>query len=197
MKIYVSTSNKDKIREIFSKLGEDFELISKDQAGYGDQDIEETGATLEANAFLKAKFLYDYIKEPVFADDSGLFVEALNGEPGVYTARFAGEGCTYKDNIDKMLEVMKDYEDMSDRKAYFETVICFIDKNGEANYLHGRMDGYIAKSMMGQGGFGYDPIFIPEGYHKSFAQLGLEVKNSISHRARALDKLKEFLGDNK
>ena len=197
MKIYVSTSNKDKLKEILAKLGNQYELISKDQAGYGDKDIEETGTTLEANAYLKARFLYDLVKAPVFADDSGLFVKALNGKPGVYTSRFAGEDCTYEDNVNKMLEVMKPYDQMSDRKAYFETVICFIDKDGKVTYLHGRMDGYIAKNIMGSGGFGYDPIFIPEGYMKSFAQVGLEVKNSISHRAKALDKLREFLGGKK
>lgn len=197
MRIYVSTSNKDKVKEIISKLGDEFELVTKDEAGYSDLDVDETGSTLEDNAYLKASSLYELIKEPVIADDSGLFVEALDGQPGIYAARYAGEGCSYSDNVDKMLKAMEGFSQKEDRKAYFETVICFIDKDGNTNYIHGRMDGFIAKERKGDKGFGYDPIFIPKGYEKSFAQLGLEIKNKISHRAKALDKLSKFLKDRK
>lgn len=197
MKIYVSTSNKDKVKEIKSKLGDEFELITKDEAGFGNQDVEETGSTLEENAFLKSKFLYDLVKQPVIADDSGLFVEALDGQPGIYAARYAGEGCSYSDNVEKMLKAMEAFSEREDRKAYFETVICFIDETGNAHHIHGRMNGYIAKEKKGDKGFGYDPIFVPEGYDKRFAELGLEVKNNISHRAKALDKFSKFLKDRK
>lgn len=193
MKIYLSTSNKDKVKEINSKLGDRYELITKDQAGYKSLDVEETGTSLDENAFLKSKSLYDLVKEAVFSDDTGLFVEALEGRPGIYAARYAGEGCSYSDNVDKLLEDMKDFKEMDQRKAYFETVICFIDKEGIPKYIHGRMDGYIAKEKKGQDGFGYDPIFIPQGYDKSFAELGIDIKNQISHRAKALDSFSEFV----
>ncbi|MDO5026974.1 MAG: RdgB/HAM1 family non-canonical purine NTP pyrophosphatase [Tissierellia bacterium] len=195
MRILVSTSNQDKVREIKSKLGHRIDLVTKDQAGFKDLDVEETGLTLEENAFLKAKALYDLVKEPVFADDTGLYVDSLDGQPGIYSARYAGEGCSYEDNVKKLLKDMKDFEDPEDRKAFFETVICFIDENGRENYIHGRMDGTIAKEKRGDQGFGYDPIFIPQGFDKSFAELGLDIKNKISHRAKAIDKFSDFLRD--
>lgn len=195
MRIFVSTSNKDKVKEIELKLGDKYELVTKAQAGYEDLDVDETGSTLEENAFLKAKSLYDLVKQPVFADDTGLYVEALDGQPGIYAARYAGENCSYSDNVDKLLRELSKFDKDEDRKAYFETVICFIDKDGKANYIHGRMDGHIAKERKGDQGFGYDPIFVPQGYEKSFAELGLDIKNEISHRAKALDKFSEFIKD--
>lgn len=193
MRLYVSTSNKDKVKEILAKLGSEFELITKAQAGFADFDVEENGTSLEENARIKAFSLYEKGLSPVFADDTGLYVEALNGAPGIYAARYAGENCSYKDNVEKILREMSEFSDIDQRKAYFETVICYIDEEGKDYYIHGRMDGHITKEVMGDGGFGYDPVFVPQGYDKSFSQLGLDVKNEISHRGKALDNFREFL----
>lgn len=193
MKIIASTSNKDKIKEIKAKLGQSYQILTKQEVGFAEIDVEETGQTLKENAFLKAKSLYDLTKLATFADDTGLFVEALAGAPGVYSARYAGPGCSYEDNVRKMLEEMKHFPKKEDRKAYFETVICFIDESGKEHYVSGKMPGYIAYEKKGNGGFGYDPIFIPQAGEKTLAELSLEEKNVISHRGRALDAFKKLL----
>lgn len=195
MKVVVSSSNKDKIAEIKAILEDNYEVVTKADMGYGDFDVEEDGTTLEENAYKKARALYDLIKEPIFADDTGLFVEALGGRPGIYAARFAGQDCSYKDNVKKMLNELSDVTDIAKRNAYFETVICFIDKEGKEHFVHGRLKGRIAFKEQGDNGFGYDPIFMPEGYDKTFAQLLTSVKNNISHRALALAGFKTLLED--
>lgn len=193
MKIIASTSNKDKIKEIKAKLSSNYQILSKDEAGYEDLDVDETGQTLSENALLKAQALYDLTKEATFADDTGLFVEALGGMPGVYSARYAGEGCSYEDNVNKMLEELKAFPKEEDRKAYFETVICFIDKAGDTHYVSGKLPGHISLERRGTEGFGYDPIFVPDLGTRSLAEMDLEEKNTISHRGRALDALKDLL----
>jgi len=193
MKIVVSTSNLDKLKEIEAILGSEHELITKAQAGYADFDVVEDKDTLEGNALLKAQALYELTGEAVFGDDTGLFVEALDGAPGVYSARFAGEHCSYQDNVDKMLKELEPYKNIEDRKAYFETVICFIEKSGVIHYVNGRVYGHISFEEKGKNGFGYDPIFVPDGYQESFAQLGIDIKNDISHRAKALNNFKKLL----
>lgn len=195
MRIVVSSSNKDKLAEIQAILGNDYELVTKAEAGYADVEVEENGKTLEENASLKARAIYELTKENVLADDTGLFVEYLNGRPGVYAARYAGEGCSYKDNVEKMLDELNDAKDISQRKAYFETAICFITEAGDEHFTIGRMHGYIGFEPKGSHGFGYDPIFIPEGETISLSEMTENEKNKISHRARAIQNFKEMLRD--
>lgn len=197
MKIILSSSNKDKISEIKEILGDDYSYLTKEEAGFSDLDVEENGSSLEENAFIKAKSIYDLATDAaVFADDTGLFVEALDGNPGVHAARYAGDDATYQDNVEKMLDELKDILDLKKRKAYFETVICFIDPSGQAHYVQGQMHGYIAFEEIGDNGFGYDPIFIPEGQDRTLAQMSTQEKNKISHRANALANFKSYLKEN-
>lgn len=204
MKVAILASqNKNKIKEIDAILGEfGIKVISRDEAGLPTDDIEETGTTFEENSLLKANAirnmiaeessLSDYLESPVIADDSGLMVDALNGEPGVYSARYAGEGCTYDDNNTKLLNALKDVPD-SDRGARFVTVISMVYPDGNVITARGECPGHIIKEKRGSEGFGYDPVFMPDGYDKTFAELGTEVKNKIGHRAQALIKLKSIL----
>ena len=173
------------MREIMAGL---YEVIGLYDIGCH-EDIVEDGTTLEENANIKADFVTNNYHVDCFADDTGLEVEALNGAPGVYSARYAGEHCSYQDNVNKMLNAMKGCEN---RKAAFRTVIA-LNLNGETYYFEGRCDGQITREQRGSEGFGYDPIFQPDGYEQTFAELGSEVKNSISHRGRATRKLMEFL----
>lgn len=192
-KIILASNNPDKIKELKEILKNlDYKIISKSEAGFS-EDIEETGKTLEENASLKAKAIYEKAGECVISDDTGLFVEALKGELGVKTARYAGENCSYDDNVEKLLNNLKGEKN---RKAYFKTVLVFIGKDGKEIYFEGKINGKIATEKKGDSGFGYDPIFIPEGYDESFAQLGLDTKNKISHRKLAMNKLLEFLKNN-
>ncbi len=187
MEILLATQNDHKKEEIIAMLPPDFNLKTFNDYNF-QEDIEETGSTFEENAYIKAKFGYDFAHIPCFADDSGLVIEALNGDPGVYSARYAGTG-SFADNIAKVLSEMEETEN---RKAYFISVICWV--NGEeVNYFEGRVYGTISKEIKGAHGFGYDPIFIPDGYTQSFAEFLPEEKNKISHRAIALQKFKEFL----
>jgi len=151
-------------------------------------EIEETGETFEENALLKAKTIFDKTGKNIFADDSGLVIEALDGAPGVYSARYAGTGKD-EDNIAKAL---KELEEKTNRKAYFISIFCLI-LNGKEYFFEGRVNGTIATEIMGDNGFGYDPIFIPDGFSKSFAQMTAEEKNTISHRGKAVEKLNDFL----
>ena len=213
----LASQNKNKIKEIkaiLEKFGLD--VISRDDAGIPADDIEETGTTFEENSHLKASVIMDmiasdpslakYLVSPVIADDSGLMVDALGGQPGVYSARYAGEGCTYDDNNTKLLAALEGVPE-SDRTAKFVTVITLIypDEKGvpeaavpqDGRYVlvaGGECKGHIATEKRGTGGFGYDPVFIPEGYSNSFAELGTEFKNTISHRAKALSELERLLG---
>lgn len=193
MKIVFATNNKHKLDEIRHILGEDIEVLS-----LGDidchEDIPETADTLEGNALIKARYVSDRYGVSCFADDTGLEVDALDGAPGVYSARYAGgEGHDSEANMTKLLAEL---EGEDNRKADFRTVIALvIDREGrrETHIFEGRVDGHISKERRGSEGFGYDPIFVPEGYDQSFAQLGNEIKNKISHRARAVSKLADYL----
>ena len=189
MKIVFATNNKHKLEEIKDILGKDFEIVSLAEIGCH-EDIPETGLTLEENARQKSTYIVEHYNHDCFADDTGLEVDALNGEPGVHSARYA-EGTDHDSeaNIRKLLSKMSN---VKDRTARFRTVISLII-NGVEHQFEGRVEGRIAAEKHGKEGFGYDPIFIPEGYDKSFAELGEEVKNQISHRARAVKKLAEYL----
>lgn len=200
MKIVFATNNQHKLQEIRDILGSEFEIVSLKEIGC-DVDIPETGNTLEENAMQKAQYVYDNYNLSCFADDTGLEVEALNGEPGVHSARYA-EG-TDHDSEANMAKLLRNLEGKDNRKARFRTVIALIQKQDvcpcgctsikKVNRFEGIVDGSIATEKHGTAGFGYDPIFVPEGYDKSFAELGESIKNGISHRARAVAKLAEYL----
>jgi len=194
MKIVFATNNKNKLREIREILGSDFEIVSLSEIGCH-EDIPETGDTLEENALQKAQFVCDKYHIGCFADDTGLEVEALDGQPGVHSARYA-EG-TDHDSEANMTKLLANLEDKSNRNARFRTIIVLLQPNAQPIYFEGRVDGKIATEKHGTEGFGYDPIFVPEGYDKSFAELGEDIKNKISHRARAVVKLSEYFKENK
>lgn len=204
MKIVFATNNQHKLQEIRDILGSEFEIVSLKDIGC-DVDIPETGNTLEENAMQKAQYVYDHYNLSCFADDTGLEVEALNGEPGVHSARYA-EG-TDHDSEANMAKLLRNLEGKDNRKARFRTVIALIQKQDvcpcgctsikKVNRFEGIVDGSIATEKHGTAGFGYDPIFVPEGYDKSFAELGERIKNGISHRARAVAKLAEYLKQKK
>ena len=189
MKIVFATNNKHKLEEIKDILGKNFEIVSLTEIGCH-EDIPETGSTLQENARQKSTYVVEHYNQNCFADDTGLEVEALNGEPGVYSARYA-EG-TDHDSEANMRKLLAKMEGQSNRKACFRTVISLIIDSVEHQF-EGKVEGRIATEKHGKEGFGYDPIFIPEGYDKSFAELGEEIKNQISHRARAVKKLAEHL----
>lgn len=189
MKIVFATNNKHKLEEIKDILGKDFEIVSLAEIGCH-EDIPETGLTLEENARQKSTYIVEHYNHNCFADDTGLEVDALNGEPGVHSARYA-EG-TDHDSEANMRKLLSKMSNVKERTARFRTVISLII-NGVEHQFEGRVEGRIATEKHGTEGFGYDPIFIPEGYDKSFAELGEEVKNQISHRARAVKKLAEYL----
>ena len=151
--------------------------------------IPETSDTLEGNATQKAEWIYNRTGKNCFADDTGLEVEALDGAPGVYSARYAGENCSFTDNVNKLLKAM---EGKTNRKARFRTVICLIE-NGKKHYFEGIVNGTIVEKGSGNMGFGYDPIFVPDGYNISFAEMPIDEKNKISHRGLATQKLVEYL----
>lgn len=187
-KLVFASNNKHKLAEARAILGDKFEVVSLEEIGCHDE-IPETAETLEGNALIKARWVKDKYGFDCFADDTGLMVEALDGAPGVYSARYAGEHCTFADNVNKMLREMSGKEN---RKAYFATVIALI-LNGQTYTFEGKVDGYIATEPHGEGGFGYDPIFIAEESGRSFAEMSSEEKNAISHRGRAVRKLADFL----
>ena len=191
--LILSTGNKNKVREIKEILKElPIEVVSKDDINLGHIDVVEDGTTLSENSIKKARTLSEYTEYMVMADDSGLFVDALNGDPGVYSNRYAGfEGDDNANNI-KLLAALKDIE-IEERTAQFITVIALVLEDKEIITMTGEIKGSIAVENMGSNGFGYDPLFIPEGYDRSFAQLGHEIKNKISHRARALEELKSII----
>lgn len=188
-KLVFATNNKHKLEEIRSILADRIEIVSLSDINCYD-DIPETADTLEGNALIKARYIYERYQMYCFADDTGLEVDALGGRPGVYSARYAGEGCSFADNVNKMLHELEGVAEP--RTASFRTVIALIDEKGE-HLFEGRVAGDILTASEGTGGFGYDPIFRPEGYQASFASLGDEVKNRISHRARATEALAEYL----
>lgn len=187
-KIVFATNNPHKLDEI-GKIGEGrLHILSLADIDCH-EEIEETGTTLEENALIKTRFVKTQYGYDCFADDTGLEVEALKGAPGVYSARYAGEGCSFADNMDKLLTALQGIEN---RNAQFRTVIALV-VNGEEHLFDGVIKGKIIEEKRGTTGFGYDPIFIPEGYDQTFAELGNEIKNSISHRALAMEKLVDFL----
>lgn len=188
-KLVFATNNKHKLEEIRAILKGRVEVLSLADIDCYD-DIPETADTLEGNALIKARHIYTKYGLYCFADDTGLEVEALDGAPGVYSARYAGEGCSFADNVAKMLRALEGVE--VPRLACFRTVIALIDEQGE-HLFEGVVAGDILTQAEGEGGFGYDPIFRPEGYEKSFASLGDDIKNRISHRARATERLAEYL----
>lgn len=187
-KLVFATNNAHKLDEISSILGEKIEVLSLKDI-HCDVDIPETADTLEGNAMLKAEYIYEHYGLDCFADDTGLEVEALNGAPGVYSARYAGEAHNSEANMQKLLQEM---QRATNRKAQFRTAICLI-LDGKKHLFEGIVKGEIIKEKRGGSGFGYDPIFMPEGYTKTFAELGNETKNKISHRALAVEKLCRFL----
>lgn len=188
-KLVFATNNAHKLDEISSILGEKVELLSLKDI-HCHVDIPETADTLEGNAMLKAEYIYKNYGLDCFADDTGLEVEALNGAPGVYSARYAGsEGHNAETNMQKLLQNM---QGVQNRKAQFRTAICLI-LDGKKHLFEGIVKGEIIKEKRGSSGFGYDPIFVPEGYTKTFAEMGNETKNKISHRALAVEKLCRFL----
>ncbi len=194
-RMILSSSNAHKVKEIKEILKDfDIEIVSKDELGFEDFDVDEDRDTLEGNAFKKAEELSKLVNGIVIADDTGLFVDALNGAPGVYSARYAGEHSSYKDNNELLLKNLKDVS-MEKRTAYFKTVIAVILEDGLKLKAEGICKGKIGFEVHGENGFGYDPLFIVEGLGKSFGEMTDEEKNSLSHRANALRNLKNLLGE--
>ena len=191
MKLVFATNNQHKIYEVRNMLGENFELVSLDDIGCT-EEIAETSKTLEGNASQKAHYIYDNYGLNCFADDTGLEVEALGMAPGVYSARYAGP---QRNSIDNMNRLLAELDKIKNRKARFRTVISLII-NGNEMFFEGIVDGEILHQPIGQLGFGYDPIFRPEGFSTSFAEMDLVLKNSISHRGRAFEKLIHYLKNN-
>ena len=191
MKLVFATNNQHKIYEVRNMLGENFELVSLDDIGCT-EEIAETSKTLEGNASQKAHYIYDNYGLNCFADDTGLEVEALGMAPGVYSARYAG---SQRNSIDNMNRLLAELDKIKNRKARFRTVISLII-NGNEMLFEGIVDGEILHQPIGQLGFGYDPIFRPEGFSTSFAEMDLVLKNSISHRGRAFEKLIHYLKNN-
>ena len=188
MKLVFATNNKHKLQEVRDIVGDRVEVLSLSDIDCND-DIPETADTLQGNALIKARYIYEKYGVDCFADDTGLEVESLDGAPGVYSARYAGEECDSEANMKKLLHNLTD---KNNRNAQFRTVIALII-NGEEKLFNGIVKGVIATEKMGTSGFGYDPIFIPEGFSESFAQMDASMKNSISHRYRATEELSKFL----
>lgn len=187
-KLVVATNNAHKLEEIAAILGNEMELLSLKDIQCN-VDIPETANTLEGNARQKAMYIYENYGMDCFADDTGLEVEALDGAPGVFSARYAGDGHDSEANMQKLLAELDGKEN---RKAQFRTAICLI-MHGKEYLFEGIVKGIIIKEKRGNTGFGYDPIFVPEGHSLTFAELGNDIKNTISHRARAVEKLCQFL----
>ena len=188
MELVFATNNQHKIKEISPLIENSFQLLSLADLSFF-EEIPETQATLEGNASQKSHFIFDKFAVNCFADDTGLEIEALDGEPGVYSARYAGEGCNFQDNIDKVLLKM---DGIINRKARFRTVISLI-LEGKEYFFEGYVNGIILTEKYGTDGFGYDPIFKPAGFEVTFAQLSLEEKGAISHRGKATEQLIAFL----
>lgn len=188
MEILLATHNAHKKEEIQQILGEHYQVksLSDEQIL---EEIEENGSSFHENARIKAQYCYEKTGKPSVGDDSGLVIPALDGRPGIFSARYAGDH-HFDKNIAKVLEEMIGIED---RQAYFITVMCLVDEKGEAHYFEGRVYGHITHEKRGEKGFGYDPIFIPEGHSISFAEMPSEDKNQISHRKEAVSKFLDFL----
>ena len=195
MPLIFATNNKHKLQEVRAALPAGIEVLSLDQTGLAGE-IPETADTLEGNALQKAMWVYSRTGLSCFADDTGLEVDALGGAPGVYSARYAGEHCSFDDNIDKLLHAL---DGQTNRRAQFRTVICLLENDGSAKpvkprYFEGCVKGTILTERHSNGeGFGYDPVFMPDRFAVSFAEMPLSVKNTISHRGLAVKKLAEYL----
>lgn len=188
-KLIFATNNKHKVEEVRAALDGMVQIVTLAEAGLSGE-IPETADTLQGNALQKARWVWERTGMDCFADDTGLEVDALGGAPGVYSARYAGEHCSFDDNINKLLAALKG---RTDRRADFRTVICLIE-GGEPKYFEGRVDGQILTERHSNGeGFGYDPVFMPDRFALSFAEMPLDVKNRISHRGLAVQKLAEYL----
>ena len=190
MKLVFATHNIHKLKEIQALLPQTIELLSLSDIGCN-EEIAETAATIEGNALLKAQYVKKHYHYDVFADDTGLEVTALGGAPGVFSARYAG---AQKSDIDNIALLLKNMEAQQDRSAHFKTVIALC-MGDEVRTFEGIAKGHITKEPVGTNGFGYDPIFVPEGYSQTFAELSAAEKNRISHRAKAFEKLIEALGE--
>jgi len=190
-KIVFATNNLHKLSEIQGILKNQFEVLSLKDIGFN-EDIPETGITLSENASQKSYAIFNRFKIDCFSDDTGLEVDALEGKPGVYSARYAGEGCSFDDNVNKILSELHGNEN---RQAAFSTVISLL-LDGKEYQFEGRIEGEITEVKYGNGGFGYDPVFKPNGYDITFAQMDAETKNRISHRGLATKKLVAFLNRN-
>ena len=189
-KLVFATNNKHKLEEARKILEGMVEILSLSEIGCND-DIPETATTLEGNALIKARYIKEHYGYDCFADDTGLLVDALDGAPGVYSARYAGEECNPQKNMEKLLNELNGIEQ---RSAAFVTCVA-LSLRGSEHIFMGEIAGEITKEAKGSAGFGYDPIFRPFGYDKTFAELGDDIKNSISHRARAMEKLAQFLNN--
>ncbi len=188
MNLIFATHNQHKTDEVRAMVGKRFTILNlKDIGSF--EEIPETADTLQGNALLKARYVYDKFGMDCFADDTGLEVEALDGRPGVFSARYAGESCSFQDNIRKLLMEM---EGVENRKASFITVVALILK-GEEFLFQGKIEGEITTGQHGSQGFGYDSVFRPTGFDRTFAELGDDEKNKISHRAVAINQLLQFL----
>ena len=208
MELILASNNKHKLEEIRAILGNEYKIVSLNDIGCH-EEIPETGTTLEENALMKAEYIYNKYHLSCFADDTGLEVEALNGAPGVYSARYASMDSntsdTSHDSEANMARLLRELANNNNRKARFRTVIALIEKKDicpcgctsikQIHRFEGIVDGEITREKSGVEGFGYDPIFRPDGYDQTFAELGTDIKNQISHRARATAKLAEFLND--
>ena len=191
MKLVFASNNKNKIQEIQALVPNTIQIVSLEEIGCF-EDIPETAVTIEGNAILKANYVTEKYGYDCFADDTGLEVEALNGAPGVYSARYAGEQKDANDNMDKLLFELKD---KTNRKANFKTVIA-LNLKGKQNLFSGIIHGKIIEEKIGTNGFGYDPIFVADGYNKTFAELSMEEKSTISHRGIAVKQLIEYFTKN-
>jgi len=191
-KIVIATQNRNKFKEMEEALsGLGWEILPGFEFP-GIPEVVEDGATLEENSLKKAREVSKFTSLPALSDDTGLFVDALDGQPGIYAARFAGENCTYEDNVRKMLVLMEKIQE-GKRRAVFRTVITIFYPDDRSEQVTGEVEGNIVRESKGSGGFGYDPIFRPTGFSKVFAEMSLAEKNKISHRGLALQKARELL----
>lgn len=190
-RLVFATGNSHKLQEVQGLFKEGFALSCLKDVNIT-EDIPETADNLVDNALQKAWYVYNKCGIPCFADDTGLEVEALDGAPGVYSARYAGEE---KDSMKNMLLLLENMKGKTNRNARFRTIIAYIDENANEHIFEGEIRGIIIENMAGTNGFGYDPIFVPEGYEQTFAELSSEIKNTISHRARAMEKFLSYINN--
>lgn len=194
MRLILATSNKGKLKEVKEILPE-YDIVTMGEMGIN-EDIEENGTTFEENAYIKAKFIADRLNAVTIADDSGLEVDYLDGAPGIYSARFAGEGASDKERNEKLLSLLKDVP-FEKRTARYVCAIAIVFPDGEKHIFKQTCEGYILDEEVGNGGFGYDPLFYFPEFKTTLANVPLDVKNTVSHRSKALEELKKFLAERK